>query len=113
VACRAEDWADLGRIDTIRAERDALLDEVARATGLGGRTRTTGSGQERARIATRKAISAAIERLSAVDKALGKHLNATIRTGLSCSYEPDPDDPVRWILDDRAIGQASRPESNI
>jgi hypothetical protein len=106
----AEDWADLGRIDAIRAERDALLDEVARATGLGGRVRTTGSGQERARIATRKAISAAIERITAVDQALGKHLHATIRTGLSCSYEPDPDDAIMWILDERATGHASRAE---
>jgi hypothetical protein len=96
----AEEWADLGRIDGIRAERDALLDEVARATGLGGRARTTGAGQERARIATRKAISAAIERIATVDPALGKHLQASIRTGLSCSYEPDPDNPVDWILDE-------------
>ncbi len=95
----AEEWADIGRLDALRAERDALLDEIARATGLGGRLRTAGDGRERARVAARKAISAAIERLATVDPALGRHLAAGIRTGLSCSYEPDPDNTVEWILD--------------
>ena len=35
----AEEWSDLGRLDALRTERDALLDELARATGLGGRAR--------------------------------------------------------------------------
>jgi len=34
---QAEDWSDIGRLDSLHAERDALLDELARATGLGGR----------------------------------------------------------------------------
>jgi hypothetical protein len=94
----AEEWSDLGRIDAIRAERDALLDELARSTALGGRSRTTGSSQERARVATRKAISAAIDRIGTVDRALGRHLRTSIRTGLSCSYDPEPADTLDWIL---------------
>ena len=54
-----------------RAERDALLGELARATGLNGRARTTGSSQERARIAVQKAITAALERIESVDTGLG------------------------------------------
>jgi hypothetical protein len=95
----AEDWSDLGRLDSARAERDALLDELARATGIGGRARTTGSSEERARIAARKAITAAIDRVATVDETLGQHLRTAVRTGLSCSYEPNPAESPNWLLD--------------
>jgi tetratricopeptide (TPR) repeat protein len=95
----ADEWADLGRTATLREERDALIAELARATGLGGRTRTAGSSQERARIATRKAIAAAIDRIAAVDAGLGRHLHRCIRTGLTCAYLPEPDDAIDWVLD--------------
>jgi hypothetical protein len=95
----AEDWADAGRVEKARAERDALLDEVRRATGLGGRTRVTGSSQERARSAVKKALSAAIERIDAVDPALAAHLRNSIRTGLECSYVPEPGSAPDWVLD--------------
>jgi hypothetical protein len=95
----AEDWSDLGRLDAIRAERDALLHEIASATGLGGRVRTTGSSRERARIAARKAISAAIDRVATVDEAVARNLRADIHTGTTCSYEPDTANAPGWILD--------------
>jgi hypothetical protein len=95
----AEQWSDIGRLDLVRTERDALLNELARATGLSGRTRTAGSSQERARIAVKKAISAAIDRVATVDEPLARHLQTCIRTGLNCSYEPDARDNLDWILD--------------
>jgi hypothetical protein len=95
----AEEWSDIGRLDTVRTERDALLDELARATGLGGRARTTGSSQERARVAVQKAISAATDRIATVDESLARHLRTGIHTGLNCSYEPDPAGNLDWILD--------------
>ena len=100
----AEDWSDIGRLDSLRAERDALLDELARATGLGGRARTTGSSQERARVAVKKAISAATGRIATIDGPLGRHLQTRIHTGLNCSYEPDPGDGLDWVLDGRPAG---------
>jgi hypothetical protein len=100
----AEDWSDIGRLDSLRAERGALLDELARATGLGGRTRTTGSSQERARVAVKKAISTATARISTIDQPLGRHLQTRIHTGLNCSYEPDPADGLDWVLDGRPAG---------
>jgi hypothetical protein len=96
----AEDWSDIGRLDALRAERAALLHELGYATGLGGRARTTGSSQERARVATRKAITAAIQRVAAVDEALGRHPRTGIKTGLDCCYDPDPTDSIDWTLDD-------------
>ena len=95
----AEEWSDLGRLDALRTERDALLHELARATGLGGRARTTGSSQERARVAVRKAISAATNRIATVNQPLARHLQAGIRTGLNCSYQPYPADNLNWVLD--------------
>ena len=95
----AQQWSDLGRLDALRTERDALLDELAGATGLGGRARSPGSSQERARVAVKKAISAATDRVATVDQPLARHLRAAIRTGLNCSYEPDPADSLDWVLD--------------
>ena len=103
----AEQWSDLGRLDALRTERDALLDELARATGLGGRARPAGSSQERARVAVKKAISAATGRIATVDQPLARHLQAGIHTGLNCSYEPDPADSLDWVLD----GQTRRDEA--
>jgi tetratricopeptide (TPR) repeat protein len=96
---QAEEWSDLGRLEAARNEREALMDELARATGLGGRTRTNSSSAERARVAVKKAISAAIERIANIDEPMARHLRSTIHTGLSCSYEPDPDDNLEWVLD--------------
>lgn len=95
----AKDWSDLGRLSVLETERDALLDEIARSTGLGGRSRTTGSTHERARVAVTKAIVTAIRRVSALDAATGGRLQATIRTGTSCTYEPAGPDDVDWVLD--------------
>jgi tetratricopeptide (TPR) repeat protein len=97
----AQDWSDLGRLDALHAERDALVGELTAATGLGGRARVTGSSHERARVAATKAITAAIDRIATVDAPLGRHLQATIRTGLHCSYQPAIDDERDWILDQR------------
>jgi hypothetical protein len=94
----AEGWADSGRLEAAYAERDALLDELARTTGLGGRARVTGSSQERARVAVRKAISAAVDRIGTVDETVATHLRSTIHTGLRCSYEPDGRDDLVWVL---------------
>ncbi len=94
----ARDWSDLGRIDTVRAERDALLDELGRATGLGGRARPTGSTEERARVAVKKAVSAAVARIATVDEPLACHLRAAIHTGMTCSYEPIADAELEWVL---------------
>jgi len=94
----AEDWADAGRLEAARTEKDALLDELSRATGLGGRARTTGSSAERARVAVKKAITTAISRIETVDPQLAKHLTRSVQTGLTCSYEPDPDALQDWVL---------------
>ena len=95
----AQSWSDTGRLEALRTERDALLDEVARATGLGGRPRTTGSSHERARVAVKKAITSALDRIATVDEPLAHHLRGRIHTGLTCRYETEPGEHTDWVLD--------------
>ncbi len=95
---QARAWSDTSRSAALAAERGMLLDEVAAATGFAGRRRRGGGDAERARIAVRKSLAAAIGRLGDVDPELARLLRDTIRTGATCCYEPDPARPVRWVL---------------
>ncbi|MGZ4721742.1 MAG: hypothetical protein ACXVYY_06110 [Oryzihumus sp.] len=94
----AHAWADEGRLDALVAEREALLEQLRGATGLGGRAREAGATAEKARVAVRKAVAAAIDRVAVADASLGRLLRDTVSTGRACRYEPDPDRPVRWVL---------------
>jgi hypothetical protein len=95
----AESWADGSRSGRLRLEREALLDEIAAATGLGGRRRQFTSAQERARVAVRKAIVSALQRIERHDSSLARQLRDCVRTGSACRYDPDPARPVTWVLD--------------
>jgi hypothetical protein len=98
----ATSWHDPAREERLARERDALVAELASATGLGGRSRRAGAIDERARVAVRKAVATALGRVDAVEPALGRLLRDTIRTGSTCSYRPDPARPVTWELDVRS-----------
>jgi hypothetical protein len=82
----------------LESERDALIDQLRAATGLDQRERTTGTTSERARVAVRKAITAAINRIAATNPSLARLLQDTISTGAVCRYDPDPDRPTQWVL---------------
>lgn len=94
----AQRFNDLERAARLEHEIGFLTDELGRAVGLGGRTRRAGSAAERARLNVTRALGAALKRIANLDRALGEHLAATVRTGLFCSYNPDPRLPVRWEL---------------
>jgi hypothetical protein len=53
---------------------------------------------ELARVKVTRAIRAAMRRIGACSPPLIAHLNATLKTGSRCSYEPDPRLPVMWQL---------------
>jgi hypothetical protein len=95
---QAQSWNDPARAERIETEREALLRELAGATGLGGRVRSTGGTAERARVAVRKAIAAALDRIGAEDPATARLLRRAVHTGSVCRYEQDPDTPVDWLL---------------
>ena len=92
----AEGWGDPDRAARAKAERDALVDELAAATGLGGRSRRLGDQSERARKAVTARIRDAIARIERVHPALGAHLRSSVTTGSLCAYSPA--DPVDWEL---------------
>jgi hypothetical protein len=76
------------RAELVQREIDALAEELARATGLGRRSRRLGSTAERARVNVTRAIASAIARIRTQHPSLGEHLARTIRTGTSCAYRP-------------------------
>jgi hypothetical protein len=80
----------------LEGERDALLDELRRATGLGGRDRRLGDDNERARKTVTARIRDVLRRLDHRHPELAAHLREHVTTGSWCRYEPDPD--VDWTL---------------
>jgi len=78
------------------AERAAIEAHLRSVTGLGGRARESGSSAERARVAVRKAIVAALAKLAEVQPGLGRHLYERVSTGTTCRYDPDPE--ITWLL---------------
>ncbi len=93
-AAEADAAADIGRSARIAAERDALVEALTQAYGLGGRVRRPGSDAERARTAVTARIKDAIRRIAEVHPDLGRHLARSVRTGTFCVYEPDQ--PTIW-----------------
>ena len=81
----------------LSVERDALLAQLDGAVGLRGRARRVGASAERARVAVRKAISAALTQIEINDVSVARLLRDSIHTGLVCRYEPHPDHLVTWI----------------
>jgi hypothetical protein len=84
----AERNADRGRIEKARREREALEAELARAVGLGGRSRQAGSATERARVNVQRRIKDAIARVAESDAAIGRTLERSVRTGTFCCFRP-------------------------
>jgi hypothetical protein len=84
------------RAAALQAELDALIGELARAFGLGGRQRTASSASERARLNVTRALRAAIARLSEALPEAGAVLDRRVRTGFYCAYEPHTEDDTLW-----------------
>jgi hypothetical protein len=93
----ADRRGDQAAADDLTAERDAILAELRTATGLGGRPRRTGGSAERARVAVRKAIAAALAQAGRHDPGVARLLSDSVRTGMTCRCDPSPDQPVTWI----------------
>jgi tetratricopeptide (TPR) repeat protein len=94
----AHETGDAERAAQSEAERDFLVQELARAFGLSGRERRAASASERARAAVTRAVRQAIARIAEHQPGLGEHLGRTIRTGTYCAYLPDPRAQTRWEL---------------
>jgi hypothetical protein len=88
---------DAERAAQADSERNFLVQELARAVGLGGRDRRAASASERARSGVTRAVRQAIARIGQHDPHLGEHLSRTVRTGTYCAYVPDPRAPAGWM----------------
>jgi tetratricopeptide (TPR) repeat protein len=74
-------------------ELATLTQELAHATGLGGRIRSFADAPERARTAVRKAIKRAIDEISLANPIVGQHLSMRIETGAVCRYRMESAPP--------------------
>lgn len=91
---------DGGRLAVLGDERELLLAEVRRATGLGGRLRTSSAvPSERARKAVSARIRDAIAQVATVAPSLAAHLDRSVQTGLRCVYDPGAGETVRWSVE--------------
>jgi hypothetical protein len=84
----AEANCDLGRAEKLRAEHDALTQELARAFGLGGRERRAGAHAERARVNVQRRLKDAVRCLGEHSPELARHLERSVTTGTFCRYDP-------------------------
>src|SRR6056297_73423 len=94
----AQDNNDLARIELAERDRDYLITELRRATGLGGRDRTVADDAERARMSVTRSIRYALARLAESRPDVAEHLQQHVRTGTFCHYERDPLQPVEWTV---------------
>jgi hypothetical protein len=87
---------DAARSEGLVAERQALVDELARSRGLGGRVRRDAGASERARVNVTKHLRRTISDIATRDAVLGAHFADTVRTGIICAYSPSPDAVIEW-----------------
>ncbi len=88
---------DDARAAVLDAERQALIDQLKAATGLGGRSRRLGDNAERARKSVTNRIRNTLKKIEGSHPALAEHLRTAIATGSSCAYRPDGEAPS-WRL---------------
>ncbi|PCG81479.1 ATPase, partial [Streptomyces sp. WZ.A104] len=93
---RAAARDDTRLIEKCDRERQALLDELRTAAGLGGRTRRLGDQTERARKTVTARIRDALRKLDTLHPSLAAHLKASVTTGTTCAYRPDQ--TLHWQL---------------
>ena len=75
--------------EALEAERESLVAGLRAAYGLGGRARRTGGEAERARSRVTRRIRDAVARLEHEHPDAGRHLRASVHTGVFCRYEPE------------------------
>ena len=92
----ADRAGDSAAAEQAEAERRALLAELRRAAGLGGRDRVVAPEAERARVNVTRTLRATIERIAPAAPHAAVHLRASIQTGGACRYQPAPGGPTRW-----------------
>ncbi len=96
----ADTNADPVRSERAQLELDQLIEQLSAAYGTGGRRRRTTGSAERARSTVTQRLRSTIKRVGDHHPELGRHLTASVSTGLYCSYRPER--PITWDLADLA-----------
>ncbi len=73
----------------LQNEYDALVAHLSSSLGLGGKARKTNDTVDKVRSAVTWRIRKAIRVLEKENSFLARHLNASIKTGVFCSYRPE------------------------
>jgi tetratricopeptide (TPR) repeat protein len=97
LAARIADADEMGhssRAASLADERDALIHELAVASGLRGRTRRLNDETERARKTVGARLRDTLGKIDHVHPELGEHLRNSLRMGTTCSYAPAV--PTTW-----------------
>jgi hypothetical protein len=81
-------FGDRTRAARMQHEIEVLTQQLAQAVGLSGRDRKAASDAERARINVQRRLRNVLTRIGEINPDLGRYLNAAIRTGTYCCYEP-------------------------
>ena len=90
----AESNHDLARKDRLNEEREALIKEITRSTGLHGENREASSDRKRARQSVSAAIHRALKAIKKEHEPLWQHLTNSLKIGEFLSYQPDQ--PTTW-----------------
>ena len=94
----ADRAGDRERAALAQAERDAVVAELRRATGLSGRRRSYSDEAERARVNATRALWATVSQVESAAPLAGAHLRASLRSGRYFRYQPASGGPARWQL---------------
>jgi hypothetical protein len=94
-ADEAERFNDPLRASRAREEMAALAEQLGPASA---HARLRRKDADRARLAVTKAIRYAIDKVERVHPRVGEILTTTVKTGVYCRYQPDPEHPIRWTL---------------
>jgi len=82
--------------DVLQTEKDEILHQLQKGTGLGGKPRKFSGDTERARSNLTNHIKRAVEKIRQQNPELAKHLDDTIETRNHCVYRPGGD--MRWKM---------------
>jgi class 3 adenylate cyclase len=92
----AQSEGNVAAATTAREEYDSVLEQLTTAYGLGGKARRTPDHIERARKTVARRIRDAVSRIERSHPGLGRHLSASLHTGVFCSYQPEHS--VTWTV---------------
>jgi hypothetical protein len=91
---RAELNKDLDRATRLKEEKEAIVEELNKARGFGGKSREFSDAGEKARKSVQAAISRSLKKIQRENLDLWRYLNSSIKTGYYCVYVPSED--IEW-----------------